>query len=68
MAKKTLTQREKLTEATFKCWQAATLLEAMSKSRLSEMDGTDISVALEGIHGILASALYEMEDLEVAEE
>ena len=40
----------------------------MSKSRLSEMDGTDISVALEGIHRILASALYEMEDLEVAGE
>lgn len=46
-----------------KCWQVAALLDAMAKSRLSDMDGVDISVAIEGIHGILLSALWELEDL-----
>lgn len=56
-------QQEQFNKGIAKCWQAATLLDAMSKSRLQEMDGVDISVALEGIYSILYSALCEMEDL-----
>ncbi|WP_419851987.1 hypothetical protein [Actinobacillus pleuropneumoniae] len=57
-------QQEQFNKGILKCWQAATLLDAMSKSRLQDMDGVDISIAIEGIHGILHSALCEMEDLE----
>lgn len=57
-------QQAQFNEGMAKCWQAATLLDAMSKSRLQDMDGVDISVAIEGIHGILHSALCEMEDLD----
>lgn len=57
-------QQEQLNQGIAKCWQAVALLNGMSKSRLSEMDGVDIGVALEGIHSILISALSEMEDLD----
>ncbi|WGE65915.1 hypothetical protein NYR76_02850 [Actinobacillus equuli subsp. equuli] len=57
-------QQEQFNKGISKCWQAVTLLDAMSKSRLQDMEGVDISVAIEGIHGILHSALCEMEDLD----
>ncbi|MDD0823116.1 hypothetical protein PTQ27_01330 [Mannheimia sp. AT1] len=56
-------QQKQFNQGISKCWQATCLLNAMMKSRLQDMDGVDISVALEGIHGILYSALCEMEDL-----
>ncbi|QLB41343.1 hypothetical protein HV560_07765 [Mannheimia pernigra] len=40
----------------------------MSKSRLQEMDGVDISLALEGVYSILHSALCDMEDLDFNQE
>lgn len=57
-------QQEQFNKGIAKCWQATCLLDAMMKSRLSDMDGVDISVALEGIHSILHSALCDMEDLD----
>lgn len=36
-----------------KGWQAATILDAMSKARLDQMDGTDISIAIEGVRMVL---------------
>ncbi|EFM96101.1 hypothetical protein [Actinobacillus pleuropneumoniae] len=56
-------QQAQFNEGMAKCWQAATLLDAMSKSRLQDMDGVSISIAIEGIHGILIPALSEMENL-----
>lgn len=56
-------QQEQFNKGISKCWQAATILDAMAKSRLQDMDGVDISIALEGVHSILHSALCEMEDL-----
>lgn len=60
-----LTPQEQFNKHLSKCWQAVTLLDAMAKSRLNEMDGIDISVALEGIHGILLSAISEIEELDI---
>ncbi|MDY4594904.1 MAG: hypothetical protein SO424_07670 [[Pasteurella] aerogenes] len=57
------TQQKQFNQGMAKCWQAACLLDAMAKSRLHDMDGVDISIALEGVHSILHSALCEMEDL-----
>lgn len=57
------TQQEQFNKSISKCWKAACLLDAMAKSRLQDMDGVDISIALEGVHSILQSALCEMEDL-----
>ncbi|OZN24894.1 hypothetical protein CFY87_06065 [Actinobacillus seminis] len=56
-------QQEKFNKAMKKGWQAATILDAMSKARLDQMDGTDISIAIEGVRNILYSALYELDDL-----
>ncbi|MCI7718061.1 MAG: hypothetical protein MSQ14_03650 [[Pasteurella] aerogenes] len=58
------TQQKQFNQGMAKCWQAACLLDAMAKSRLQDMDGVDISVAIEGVHSILFSALWEMENLE----
>ncbi|WP_238348730.1 MULTISPECIES: hypothetical protein [Mannheimia] len=57
-------QQEQFNNGIFKCWQAANILEAMMKSRLQDMDGVAISVALEGVHSILIGALSEMEGLD----
>lgn len=57
-------QQEQFNNGIFKCWQATNILEAMMKSRLQDMDGVAISVALEGVHSILIGALSEMEGLD----
>lgn len=61
-------QQKQLNKGIAKCWQAATILQAMSKSRLQEMDGVDVSVAIEGVYSILHSALCDMEDLDFNQE
>lgn len=60
-----LNPQDKFNKHLSQCWQAVTLLDAMAKSRLSEMDGVDISVAIEGIHSILLSAVSEIEELNI---
>ncbi|UQX80144.1 hypothetical protein M3703_02095 [Mannheimia haemolytica] len=61
-------QQKQFNKGISKCWQAAIILQAMSKSRLQEMDGVDVSVALEGVYSILHSALCDMEDLDFNQE
>lgn len=60
-----LTPQEQFNKHLSKCWQAVALLDVMAKSHLSEMDGVEISVAVEGIHGILLSAISEIEKLDI---
>lgn len=57
-------QQKQFNKGISKCWQATAILQAMSKSRLQEMDGVEISIALEGVYSILQSALCDMENLD----
>lgn len=53
-------QQKQLDEEMNKCWQAVSILNAMMRSPLEEMEGVDIAIALKGVHSLLHPALCEM--------